>query len=238
MDPRAYYDAFSAGYERRRSGGYHAFVDDLEAELLEPVARAGGRILEVGCGTGLILGRLAAAGARVVGADLSSGMLAAARARGFAVTQADATRLPLADARFDAVCSFKVLAHVPDARGALAEMARVLRPGGLLVAELYNRRSLRALARALRGPERVADGVTEAAVFSRYDDLPSMRALLPGGVTLERIRGVRVLTPAAFFHRLPLVGPLLRALERAAADSWLARFGGFVCLVARKRAPF
>ena len=43
----------------------------------------------------------------------------------------------------DVAYSFKVLAHIPDIAGAMAEMARVVRPGGWVIAEFYNRRSLR-----------------------------------------------------------------------------------------------
>src|SRR3954471_24457885 len=82
---RTYYDEFSKSYERHRrpndADGYHALVDDLEIDLC---ARYGtGRdILECGCGTGLILERLAELARRAVGIDLSPGMLELARSRG------------------------------------------------------------------------------------------------------------------------------------------------------------
>ena len=78
---RAYYDDFSDGYERERAKGYHRMLDDLEMQVVAPLAR-GKRVLEVGCGTGLILGRLARHAALARGVDLSPGMLQAARARG------------------------------------------------------------------------------------------------------------------------------------------------------------
>jgi len=65
------------------------------------------------------------------------------------VVQGSVTDIPFPDARFDVVYSFKVLAHVERIREALAEMARVLRPGGYLLAEFYNPLSLRGLIKAM-----------------------------------------------------------------------------------------
>ncbi|MEM9491608.1 MAG: class I SAM-dependent methyltransferase, partial [Myxococcota bacterium] len=58
LDNRTYYDDFAGWYERQRGHGYHQLIDDLEVDVLARYGR-GGRILEVGCGTGLILGRAA-----------------------------------------------------------------------------------------------------------------------------------------------------------------------------------
>src|SRR5688500_38156 len=114
---RAYYDEFSKSYERHRrpndGDGYHALIDDLEVELCERYAR-GRDILECGCGTGLILERLAAFARRAAGIDLSPGMLELALSRGLEVKEGSVTALPFDDASFDVTCSFKVLAHVPD----------------------------------------------------------------------------------------------------------------------------
>ena len=116
-------------------------VDALEVESVRRLAE-GARVLEVGCGTGLIMQRLAPYAASVSGVDLSPGMLKKAQARGLDVGLGTATELPFSDASFDLVVSFKVLPHVPDLGGALREMTRVTRPGGFLAIELYNRYSL------------------------------------------------------------------------------------------------
>ncbi len=231
---RAYYDDFSSGYERERGLGYHRLLDDLELQVVAPLAR-GRRVLEVGCGTGLILGRLAQHAARACGVDLSPGMLRAAHRRGLQVALASATRLPFPDASFDLVCSFKVLAHVPDIKGALAEIARVTRPGGQLVLEFYNPWSLRYLAKRAAGPRPISEGRTEADVFTRWDSPRAVRALLPFDVELQGFRGVRVLTPAAFVYKVPVLSHALALLERRALDSALSRFGGFLIVLARKR---
>src|SRR4051812_8024644 len=122
---RSYYDEFSKSYEDHRrpnhADGYHALVDDLEVELCERYGR-GKDVLECGCGTGLILERLAAFAKRATGVDLSPGMLERARERGLDVHEGSITHLPFEDASFDVACSFKVLAHVPDVGRALSEM--------------------------------------------------------------------------------------------------------------------
>ncbi|RBY76702.1 SAM-dependent methyltransferase [Geodermatophilus sp. TF02-6] len=112
-----------------------------EAHLLGDVA--GRRVLEVGCGSAPCARWLARAGADVVALDLSAGMLARAaglnRATGTDVplVQADVGALPLATASVDLACSaFGGLPFVADARGALAEVRRVLRPGGRFVASV------------------------------------------------------------------------------------------------------
>lgn len=94
----------------------------------------GDLLVDLGCGTG-DMGVLArAAGARVVGVDVSAGMLARARARGAAdaLLRADACRLPLRDASASAVTSAFALRNVVSIPGLLGEAARVLRPGGRL----------------------------------------------------------------------------------------------------------
>jgi ubiquinone/menaquinone biosynthesis C-methylase UbiE len=231
---RAYYDDFSTGYERERGRGYHRVLDDLEMQVVTPFAR-GQRVLEVGCGTGLILGRLATNAASAWGLDVSPGMLGAARARGLQVVLGSATSLPFADASFDLVCSFKVLAHVPDIARALTEIARVTRPGGRMILEFYNPWSLRYLAKRIAGPQPISEGRTEADVFTRWDSPRDVQRLLPANVELEGFRGVRVLTPAAFVYKLPLLSSVLARAEHLAVDSPLRRFGGFLIAIARKR---
>ncbi len=234
-DPSDYYDKFSQHYDARRHEGYHALIDDLEASFV--AAEVGGWCLEAGCGTGLILSRLAGSYQRVVGVDLSAGMLAHAGRRGHRVAQGSVNAIPFASASFDTVCSFKVLAHVADIRGAVEELARVVRPGGRLVLEFYNRRSLRGLrwrVKMLVGGERTGAGTAETDLFTRYDDLASIARYLPDGVSIEAVRGCIVFAPAALCFRVPLVGQILTRLERMASASFLARYAGFVTVVLRK----
>ena len=234
---RRYYDGFAASYETRRGGRwrYHALLDDLETELAAPLV-TGRDLLEVGCGTGLILSRLAPLARLARGVDLSPRMLDGARARGLDVVEGSATALPFADASFDVAVAFKTLPHVPDLAATLAEMARVVRPGpgAAIVAELYNPWSLRGVLKRALPSARVGEG-TEADVLCRYDDRWAVKRALPAGWRVAAARGIRTVTPSASLLETPLVGTMLEAVERAIADTTLAaRFGGFVCWVLRR----
>lgn len=111
------------------------------ARLVELTApRAGERVLDVGCGTGVVARRAAlAVGARgqVVGVDLNEGMLrvagrAAPAGAPVSWRQGNATSLPFPDGSFDVVLSQQMLQFVPEPSRAVAEMHRVLTPGGRL----------------------------------------------------------------------------------------------------------
>lgn len=236
---KAYYDTFSARYEQHRGkndpGGYHELLDELEAGFVERFG-AGLDVLEVGCGTGLVLQRIRRFARSAQGIDLSPGMLQAARARGLDVREGSALDLPFPDASFDVVCSFKVLAHIPDIERALAEMARVTRPGGTILAEFYNPWSLRALVKTL-GPRRaVAANAHEGNVYLRFDSPVRARELTPAGCKLLTARGIRIVTPSAYAMRLPVVRPLLRRLEVALSDTPLKHLAGFWVAAYRKHA--
>lgn len=242
MDPQrqlhstqSYYDRFSGSYERERHRGYHRLIDDLELELVRRYG-TGRDILEAGCGTGLLLAEATRIGRSAIGLDLSHGMLAHAHERGLRVVQGSLTKLPLPDASVDLVYSMKVLAHVPSIREAVAELARVTRPGGHLLLEFYNPRSLRYLAKLVGGAAPIAEGTTDREVYTRYDTLETARGYLPLDVEFVSMRGVRVVTPTAHVFRLPLLSHLFEQAERIACDLPLLRnLGGFLILVGRKQ---
>jgi SAM-dependent methyltransferase len=119
------------------------FGDDLPA-YAAAVSRAGlrrgGAVIDIGCGTGRALPALREAvgpGGTVIAADLTPEMLAEARPQAVAVCAAlvlaDARRLPFADASADALFAAGLVDHLPDTEAGLTELARVTRPGGLLV---------------------------------------------------------------------------------------------------------
>ena len=233
-DPKSYYDDFSQGYENERGRGYHALIDDLEVSVAEPFAR-GKRILELGCGTGLILSRLARVASHASGIDVSAGMAEKAKARGLDVRLGSVTELPYESESFDMVYSFKVLAHVPDIELALSEAARVTKPGGHLLLEFYNPWSLRFIAKKIAGPQPISQTRTEADMFTRWDSPRAVERMLPGSLKLEGFRGVRVFTPAAFVHRIPVVASALQRVEHMSVNSPLKVFGGFLIAVIAKR---
>lgn len=233
-ETRQYYDDFSASYERDRGRGYHRMIDDLEVELASRYAQ-GARVLELGCGTGLILERVGQVAREAVGIDLSEGMAQHARDRGLDVRIGSVCDLPFEDDEFDLTYSFKVLAHVPDIGAAIREAARVTRPGGHLLLEFYNPWSLRYLAKRAAGPQRIADRRTEADISTRWDSPRAIRDLLPPDVELVDFHGVRVLTPFASVHRIPVFAQGLTWAEGVASRSPLRYFGGFLIAILRRR---
>ncbi len=234
---RAYYDEFARAYEQHRRPsdphGYHALLDELEVELVERYGK-GCDVLECGCGTGLLLERFARFARSAKGIDLSSGMLVRARERGLDVCEGSVTALPFDDASFDVTCAFKVLAHVPQIGKALAEMARVTRPQGVILAEFYNPVSFRSLAKRVLPAGKISDRRRESEVYTRFDAPWVIPRILPPGTKLETARGVRIVTPVAAAMRVPLLGQALRRLEVVLADGPLAVFGGFYVAVIRR----
>jgi SAM-dependent methyltransferase len=104
------------------------------------------RVLDVGCGTGVLAGRLAGRGYEVTGLDPSEGMLEVLRSEHSDVTaiRGSGDELPFEDASFDVVVTVAALHHIADAdavRATLAEMARVTRPGGRIVVWDHNPRN-------------------------------------------------------------------------------------------------
>jgi SAM-dependent methyltransferase len=137
-----------------RAGVYADYLDQVRG--LEAVAewkersfaalapRPGAVLLDVGCGTGedvRTLARRVVPGGRAIGVDASEGMVAEARRRaaaegaeGAEFVRADVRALPLGDGAADGSRAERVLQHLDDPAAAIAEMARIVRPGGRVVA--------------------------------------------------------------------------------------------------------
>ena len=125
------------------------------------------RILEVGCGAGDFAALLTAP--EVICVDISPAAVAAARSRGLVTHVADAQELPFADASFDVVVANWMLYHVPDRGRAIAEMARVLKPGGRFVGCYNAPDHLRELWKSVGAPADADafDAVNGAAELGR-----------------------------------------------------------------------
>jgi len=122
---------------RARKDAYvNAQGDDPREFVVEAIAAAKpSRVLEVGGGEGELAERLSRElGVELVGIDQSEGMVVEQRARGIDARVGDVQELPFAAGEFDAALAAWMLYHVPDLDRGLAELARVLRPGGVLVA--------------------------------------------------------------------------------------------------------
>lgn len=166
---------------------------------------AGRRLLDVGAGTGWFSQRAAARGARVVALDVGLHLLQKVREKcRAALVASDACRLPFPDGTFDAVLSSECIEHTTDPLGAVREMARVLRPGGVLVVTVPNRRW--------------RFSATVAALFNLrpYEGLENWvgrgelrRALAGSGVTVVSMIGFHLFPPV-----LRQTWGLLRLLDR------------------------
>jgi SAM-dependent methyltransferase len=154
----AFWDSEPCGSETSTESPYTAsYFDEIERrryelerhipEIARFSAHAGERMLEVGVGIGTDALQFARSGARVTGVDASRNSLELARRR-FELNgiqaeflQADAERLPFENDTFDFVYSHGVLHHTPAPERGVAEILRVLRPGGSALIMLYHRRS-------------------------------------------------------------------------------------------------
>jgi SAM-dependent methyltransferase len=203
---------------------------------------AGRRVLDVGCGNGYVLSRYASAGARTTGVDLTTAALDLSRTRyslaGLegAFVHASAEQLPFADGSFDCVCSMGVLHHTPDTARAVAEIWRVLAPGGRLIVMFYHRNSVLyrftfPLAR-LRTGKSVRQLVDEVdGVGNPKGDVYSRRQLAS---LLARFEAVEFEVGLLQRWMLPW------RLQRLVPQDWLARMAGrwgwFLYAKARKPA--
>jgi 2-polyprenyl-6-hydroxyphenyl methylase/3-demethylubiquinone-9 3-methyltransferase len=189
-----------------RPGGAFAmlhWIAKARAGLVPPASRPGAVLVDVGCGAGLLAPHLAGKGYRHVGVDLSASALRQAAGHGVRVVRGDATAVPLADGCADVVSAGELFEHVIDLAGAVREACRLLRPGGVLVADTLNAtRTARFVAVTVgeRIPGGAPPGIHDPALF-----VPPARlvaACASNGVSL-RVRGVR-----------PATGALLRWMVR------------------------
>jgi ubiquinone/menaquinone biosynthesis C-methylase UbiE len=128
-----------------RADVYDRLTARISLALAGPLLDAAGvgpgtRVLDLGCGTGVACGLAAERGALATGIDVAPGMLAEARRRHPDVSflEADAVALPFEDGSFDACVGGFVLNHLPAPEAAVAELARVLLPGGSLALSLWD----------------------------------------------------------------------------------------------------
>jgi trans-aconitate methyltransferase len=122
------------------------FVHGLAEGVVEWLApEVGERVLDLGCGDGQLTKRLAELGAIVGGVDADARMVNAAKSRGADAYYAMAEGLPFGDASFDAVFSNAALHWVRDQDAMMAEVRRVLRPGGRFVAEMGGHGNIAAI---------------------------------------------------------------------------------------------
>ena len=197
-DGEAFKTRDAASYDDRGEA-FDRFTERLTRPLADRLVAlaalgAGERVLDVGTGTGVV-GRTAARAVspdgHVLGVDLSQGMLDFAAAKAaqagiaerFEVRRMDAESLDLADRSFDVALSLFALLHLPDPRRALAQIHRVLRPGGRLVVGIGGGPPLASRSGVRQALRHVADRLRRArgTLLVAPDFLESLvERLLPG----------------------------------------------------------
>ena len=157
------------GYDEGWRGQLHHQIADRAADLALACVPAPGRILDVGCGTGYLLGRLAARAPQaevLAGIDAAPAMIEVARDAAaddrLRFVAGTAERLPWPAATFDLVVSTTSFDHWADQRAGLAQCARVLAPGGCLVlADLFSVLLLPTQVAGRRGKARTKRRATQ-----------------------------------------------------------------------------
>jgi 2-polyprenyl-6-hydroxyphenyl methylase/3-demethylubiquinone-9 3-methyltransferase len=153
-------------------------------------------LLDIACGAGFVSNAMAAAGHRVTGVDLSEESLRVAERHdatsGVRYLKMDATKLEFAPESFDVVSAMDFLEHVEDPALAVAEAARVLRPGGLYFFSTFNRNLLSRLV-VIWGVERFVRNTPERLHVYRYFLKPGEVAEFcrSSGMGEIRFRGLR-----------------------------------------------
>lgn len=159
------------------------------------------RLLDIGCGGGVLTEELARLGCRVAGIDLSPRSIAVAQAHaeqsGLAIDYrvSNATRLPFEDSSFETVTCCDMLEHVPDWQLVIAEVARVLKPGGLFLFDTINR-TLKSKVVMIYGAQEIPFTrfmPADAHVWRMFitpDEISA--ALLAHGMTVHDMKGSRI----------------------------------------------
>jgi len=156
-------------------------LDRIKFEYLQPILPAGGRTLEVGCGSARLSCQLALACYRTFGFDYSFAALKAAQANyslarvGGSFVAGDAFRIPFRDGVFDAVLSTGLLEHFEDPAPIVREMVRVLRAGGIFYSDIVPRKF--SLFRSLDWIGKVKRAVTGEKLTAFYERRFSSREI-------------------------------------------------------------
>ncbi|MEU0402081.1 methyltransferase domain-containing protein [Streptomyces sp. NPDC006197] len=212
--------------------------DLVERRLLTELPARPATVLDVGCGNGEMSLRLAAAGHQVTGADPSARMLAAAADRlakrpelagRVRLVDADLKSLPLGEERFDAVCCHGVLMYLDEPSEAVARLAGLVAPGGLLSILAKNRRSIgvrEALAGEYATARRLIESGADRSVGNlgretRGDTAEALdRLAVDHGLTPLPWQGVRIFHDHLDGTWAPEPAAYAAALELEWAASW------------------
>jgi SAM-dependent methyltransferase len=217
-----------------------AFVDE-DRGLLDAFEklRPPGRLLDVGCASGWLLRHAAARGWKARGVEFSEAAATFARARGLDVFHGDLPAARFPESSFDLVYMGDVLEHVPDCRATLAEVARVLAPGGHLY--LRGPVTTHSLGRSLA---LFAFGLAGRAIVLReppyhlweFTPGPLRRLLRAAGLEVVTMTQTKIPPGRPHGRKTALERAVLAALDvvNLPLTRWFGVLGDRVTLVARK----
>jgi SAM-dependent methyltransferase len=256
------YDAMAETYDEIHAQPFYITQYETYAEdLLDRLSDWRGRVLDLGCGTGIHTRAVAELADWVVGIDVSPRLVRKAHvkllgARG-SVVVADASHMPFADEAFDAALSYgEPLSHIEDPGAVLAELARVMRPGGRAILSVDNEWNLRTLTSPRRFLQAASSRGGAVRDWEFYDDggravrLSLKTFTHPELTSLLRRNGFRV-EDSVGIHVFTLLAPLatdarghdwrarafrvLHGLDRRLADRFPFNRLGYSKIVAARR---
>ncbi|MFL6072755.1 MAG: methyltransferase domain-containing protein [Mycobacteriales bacterium] len=189
-DPRQYDDLAAEWWRPRGAFAPLHWLAAARAGALPPAAAPGAVLLDLACGGGLLAPHVTPLGYRHVGVDLSLESLRLARAHGVSAVRADVRALPVRDAAAAVVVAGEVLEHVPGLEPLVAEVCRVLAPGGTLLLDTLADTWLARFLLVTVGERlpAVPRGIHDPALFVNRDRL--RRAAAAHGVPLD-LTGLR-----------------------------------------------
>jgi SAM-dependent methyltransferase len=212
-----------------RAAPYAASLGDLTRGSIPALLDAAGigagtRLLDVGTGPGFVALAAASRGAEVTAADQSTAMVGIARAAGVDAVVASAEALPYDDGSFDAVTAGYLVNHLPRPEAAVAEVARVLRPGGRFALTVWGLPEENP-ALGLFGPVAASFGLSAAVPpgpdAQRFSCDQAMLALLGtslAAAAVQRLRWVVTVEPGSWFDAVAASTPRTGAVLAAATD--------------------
>lgn len=174
-----------------------AWIARARAALVPAAEQAGGVLVDLGCGGGLMAPYVAAKGYRHLGVDTSPSALSSAAAHGVLGVRSDVAAVPLPDGCAAVVCAGEILEHVVDLEGTVAEICRLLAPGGVVVIDtIADTLAARLLAVSLaeRLPGGAPPGIHDPGLF--VDRRALRAAFATRGVELS-LNGLRPRVPDA-----------------------------------------
>lgn len=205
-DPRQYDDLADQWW--RPGGAFELlhWLAEARAALVPPATGPGAVLLDAGCGGGLLAPHLQGKGYRHIGLDLRESGLTLAAYRGIRAVRGDVTAIPLATGSADVVVAGEILEHVTDLPATVAELCRVLKPGGLLVLDTVNDNQLSRFVTVTLGEllGLAPVGLHDPALF--VDPRRLTAECASHGVRLE-VRGARPSLPGLVRWLVPRTRP-------------------------------